>query len=65
MYSKFFLVFFSLFLLLLSGLSERFQKKGNLKNLPAPSNRCRMNLTSVANVGSTHFQLAREIVCEK
>ncbi len=65
MYSKFFLVFFSLFLLLLSGLSERFQKKGNLKNLPARSNRCLVNLTPVANVSSTHFQLAREIVCEK
>jgi hypothetical protein len=65
MYSKFFLVFFSLFLLLLSGLADSFQKRGAFNEAFAGSGRCRIRLTPSTNPRSTHFQLVREVICEK
>gem|GEM_PF-1536350 len=65
MYSKFFLVFFSLFLLLLSGLAENFHKIANSKETLGGLNRCRIHLSPSMNPSATHFQLVREEVCTK
>ncbi len=65
MYSKFFLVFFSLFLLLLSGLADNFQKIGGLRKPMGSLSRCRIHLSPSMNPSSTHFQLVREEVCSK
>ena len=65
MYSKFFLVFFSLFLLLLSGLADRFQKLGATKASMDSLTGCRMSLSPMVNPRATHLQLIREDICGK
>ncbi|NBX68291.1 MAG: hypothetical protein EBR01_04925 [Proteobacteria bacterium] len=64
MYSKFFLVFFSLFLLLLSGLAETLQKKGATKADLSFTSQCRVHLTPSLNSKSNQFQLVREVLCD-
>jgi len=65
MYSKFFLVFFSLFLLLLSGLAGTLEKRGNSGNSVGFSSDCWVHSSPSVDSSSNHFQLVSEVLCDK
>jgi hypothetical protein len=65
MYSKFFLVFFSLFLLVLSGLASNFSKRGDFRTEGRVPQKCQVQLAPTINLRASHFQMVREVICDK
>jgi len=64
MYSKFFLVFFSLLLLMISGLAESFQKVSVQREQTKKQKSCSDTLLPVS--GQNGFtQLVLQVSCEK
>jgi hypothetical protein len=65
MYSKFFLVFFSLLLLMLSGLAESFQKKTTETPVITARRTCKDRLLPAAARTGSFSNLVHEVSCEK